>query len=589
MFEKLNIEHFYYAHVTALSKIVEHRQEINAINVFPVADADTGNNMAATALAVIHEATMANTLKDTALNMAKAALSGARGNSGMIFSQYFSGMAEALDNEIELDINTFANMITKAAQSVRMAIIEPVEGTILTLMERFAVLLTQQTQEKNFEKAINFCANELKNTLDNTKNMLKILHDANVVDAGALGFYEFVLGMSEYLSHPKPLDRANITDVLVHEHHELPAGDEPPKYRYCTELLLKGEHLDRQAISDELSHYGDSVVSSGNQSLCRFHLHCNQPHQVFDFMRQKGLISRPKIDDMLRQFQVAHHKKHSIGLMTDSSADLPQSLIDEYQIHVLSLNMHLDNHDLLDKLCVDQSHFYQDLAKLKHYPGTSFPSPKIIEDKINQVAAHYDHLIILPLSRGLSGTHDAIVSAAANQHHIHVIDSKNTSGGLGLLVLKAARLIQSGVSIDNIIDTLKHDITHTHIFVYVHQMQGLLRSGRIGRLGAAIAKLANVKPIISIDANGKGCIMGKAFSENGALTKIIQKIIEQSEQKPLKSYCIVHAGAPEKAKWLSHMAEEAFNMKPLFIEPVSTALGLHAGKDSVAIAAYFGE
>ncbi|CAM2742637.1 DegV family protein [Legionella worsleiensis] len=583
---RLDAKTIHSAFLTACDFVIANREQLNAINVFPVADGDTGDNMSATALSVLSHSALQPTLQETLNSLANAALIGARGNSGMIFSQFFNGLTETELTAEYIDTLTFSRMLSQASHSVRSAILHPVEGTIITVIDAWSTSITNAAVDITcFNKLMEHVLPEVHQSLQKTAQMLTVLQEAHVVDAGALGFYHFITGFSDYLANPRALTAHHHHEECLKSHHELLDASDAPVQRYCTEITLAGESLDRSVIAHQLEQFGDSVVSSGNPKLCRFHVHCTQPALVFESLLNTGTITHAKAQDMLRQFQMLHQRKYPIALVTDSSADLAQSILDEYQIHIIQLNMHLDGHHLLDRICVNPDSFYDRLSTLKQYPKTSFPSPALLAEQISHLADHYEQVLILPISQGLSGTHDAIVKASEGLNNVHVVNSCQTSGGLGLLVRFAAQLIASGMPVNAIKQELIAKIAQIEIMVYVNNFDSLIRSGRIGRISGKIAQLTQIKPIIRLDCSGKPTLFDKAFSETKALTKLIRHVESMCQHQALDSYGLVHAGVPEKALSFAQLTAEAFGQPPAFIESASTALGLHAGKGSVALAA----
>lgn len=572
------------AFITACDFIINHRENLNAINLFPVADGDTGDNMSATALSVIHHSAPQPTMKETFQSLANSALLGARGNSGMIFSQFFNGLTETDTPATEINTSTFAAIITQASKSVRSAILHPVEGTIITVIDAWSASINRLAQDfPCFKQLISHTLTDVDQALQSTTNTLEILKEAHVVDAGALGFYHFISGFADYLINPRIIEKMHIDLDCTEPHHDLPAHGEAPEQRYCTEIMLSGESIDRVAIAQHLEQFGDCVVSSGNDHLSRFHLHCNDPAEVFESLFNKGTITQAKAQDMLRQFQMIHQRKYPIAVVTDSTADLPQDLLDKYQIHMIQLNMHLDEHHLLDRICVHPDTFYDNLTRLNTYPTTSFPSPAILKEQISHLAAHYEHVLILPISQALSGTHDAIVKAGEGLDNVHVMNTRLTSGGLGFLILEAARLIEEGQSIEVIKEKIQLDIPKIHSYVFVDQFDSLIRCGRISKIGGLLAQFAHLKPIITINEEGRAVLYDKAFSDVKGLSKLMNYVTDMQKQNTLESYCIVHAGAPEKAEEFAKMTTESFGIPPAFIEPASTAIGLHAGKGCIGL------
>lgn len=585
---ELNAASLYAAIMQACYAVVAQRDNLNAINLFPVADGDTGDNMAATATAIIRYATIKPSIAETLQSIADAGIMGARGNSGMIFSQFFNGLLEKAPNSEHLNTQSFATILNYAAASVRAAILHPVEGTMLTMIETWARRVDAlSVQYPCFNQLLLHTHLEIEQALQKTAHTIEVLEQANVVDAGALGFYHFIEAFTGQLDNPRPLPES-IDEVLycdAHEHeHELPAADEPPTYRYCTEAILTANDLDKHALAELLEQHGDCVVLTANQRMCRFHLHTSTPWQVFSTVKTHGKIEQPKVDDMLRQFEVLHRRKNSIALVVDSGADIPQSFIDAHQLHVIPINVFIDGHHLLDRFCVDNTSLYNSLADMKTYPTTSFPALTLIESKFRQLASQYEHVLVLSIAKALSGTHDAFVTAASVYDNVHVINTKQTAGGHGLLACHAAKLIADNQDIDTIVSSICDKVAKTSSFVAVEQFDSLIRSGRVGKLTGRIAQFSGIKPILGFDAEGKGFVYDKAFSSAKALTKMVHVIEGLAQSSAIESYCIFHAGVPEKAQQFAALTTEAFNHAPDFIECVSPGIGLHAGQGCVAIA-----
>jgi len=568
--------------------IIEQQDILNNINVFPVADGDTGSNLGSTALSVIQLSRAGETIEETLASVAEASLIGARGNSGIIFSQFLNGFHDYLGHTEQSHIDNFASLLELANRSVRRAIAEPVEGTMLTIMDTWARLVSDiPLGATELEKQLVDILPALKLAVEDTKHTLKVLEDSDVVDAGALGFYHFAYGFSHYLHAPVELEAREKPIDIPHPPHQHDVSENPPCHRYCTEGIIRGEDLDKEAIGHTLSSFGDSLVVSGSQNLCRFHIHTSTPEHVYSKMIEVGTVKYPKVDDMLRQFEMIHQQKHRIALVMDSSADIPKAWIDEHQIHVLPLNMHLDEHDLLDGYSFEANTFYNTLSTLEQYPKTSLPAQSVIENKLGMLSDQYDDVIIITLAKALSGTHDAINTIAKRHSNIHVIDSKTSTGAEGLLVNFTGELIAAGHEVGCIIKEVKAAVEKVHVFVAVEQFDSLVRSGRISSFKGKIAQFAGIKPIITLCDDGKGVVCAKAMNTPKAMVKLISLIKERSSEqgKTIKEYCIVHAGVEEKASSFANLTTEAFSKKPLYTEQVSTAIGLHAGLGAVAICA----
>lgn len=589
---QLNAEMLYAAVIHGCQNLVRARDALNAINVFPVADGDTGDNMAATAMSIIHHAKPTQELGITYQHIANASILGARGNSGMIFSQFFNGFLEAPITSQNLNTRDFASLIQTAAKSVRDAIVNPVEGTILTVMDAWAEALYQTSRKTNdFIKMLSEAGVEAEKALKKTASMLSVLKEAHVVDAGAQGFCHFIEGLYQYIRDPKPIeldDFGQNEPCIDHSHDEIMATGVAPTLRYCTEAVLEGTMLNKQAIGKLVSEYGDSVVVTGNQRLLRLHVHCDEPWSLFRGLQSFGKIRYPKVDDMRRQYEFIHERKSRIALVTDTAANIPQHFADEHQLHFIPINVHVNGHDLLDKFGINANTFYDELASLPTHPSTSCPNATQFEDRIRQAAEYYDDVVIISLAQILSATHDVIAKVAQKYANVHLINSKGVAGTQGLLVQHAAELIAEGASVEELQREIQDKIPKTKMYVVVSEFDSLIRSGRVSKLAGKIAQLAGLKPILTLDNDGKGAIFDKAFSEVKAIAKVLNAIAKlRDEHGGVCKYAIVHAGAPDKALDLAKQAEEVLKMQPEFIEPVTTSIGLHAGKGAVAIAVMF--
>ena len=328
---------------------------------------------------------------------------------------------------------------------VRGAILNPIDGTMLTILEHWSIYMKEHaTQLSCFKTILQKITHQLQEVVAQTTQTLAVLKKANVVDAGALGFFHFVHGFSHFIANPTPLSLDTLTQAVP----ELPleahlVGHTPPDQgRYCTEACIRGEHLDQERLMHLLKQHGDSIVLTGSAPLYRFHLHTSAPWAVFEALQPIGHIHQPKVDDMLRQYQSLHQRQHKFVLVTDSSADVTPAFFDQHHIHLLPLHVHLNHHELLAKYSLAPHTVYQHFSSEKgDTPKTACPSPKFIEQKLKPLAARYDEVLVLSLAKALSGTHDVIKLAAQAYPNVHVLDTHHCSGAQGLLLQEAATLL----------------------------------------------------------------------------------------------------------------------------------------------------
>jgi DAK2 domain fusion protein YloV len=284
---------------TAVQLLAQRSVSINALNVFPVPDGDTGTNMLLTMRAAVHASDdpIHVTVSDVATAVARGALMGARGNSGVILSQYLRGLARGLAGCSLLDGETLAGALAEAAAAARAAVGQPVEGTILTVGHDLAqAAVAAATPGVTLISILDAIVEAGRESVTRTQEILPILCQANVVDAGAMGLLTLFEGMrlaarDEPL--PPPTDEKVSLPVATRLGHDT--------YGYCTEFLVHGETLDTTSLRLELSELGNSLLVVGDPSLVRVHLHTSSPGRAIDLALARGSVDQIKIDDMQAQ------------------------------------------------------------------------------------------------------------------------------------------------------------------------------------------------------------------------------------------------------------------------------------------------
>lgn len=585
-FDELNAEVMRAAIINGCHRLIEQREELNRINVFPVADGDTGDNMASVCAAIIEYSEIKEDINGTIGSIAQVAIIGSRGNSGILLTHFFLGLHRHLDSSDKLNLDNLSSALTGIAEGINSVISLPVEGTIITLIKKLAEFANSQNQAGSIAKTMSIITPMLKNEVNNTATTLKLAREAKVVDAGALGFYYFIEGFTDFLATGaalKPPTAHKIHPSQAH-HHQL---IEQPQFRYCTETVLKNSLVSQQELVRQFNNEGDSIAAIGTKDLLKIHIHTNEPRHLFSTLYQLGTVKYPKVDDMQRQYEDQFAKKHSIALVTDSSADLPQELLDKYQIHTIALNIHIGDHDFLDKYSFEPNYFYNHLDHMTVYPKTSCISPHQVKQYLHRLRAHYSHVLILSISSAMSGMHAAFIEAVKDDPQITVLDTKTNSAAHGLVLDYAGKLIAEKLPFAEVIEKVEAAIKNTFIFVLVNQFDSMIHSGRMSKISAKVASWSHIKPIVSINKQGRGIVAGTSLSSAKGLDKLLQLVQKQLKKAHARidDYAIVHADNNEGAIHLAKMSSECFNKDPLFINTVSLVIGLHAGKGCVAIAA----
>ena len=588
--QKINGKQLYYSFVAGAQKIFEHQKAINKINVFPVPDGDTGTNLASTLRSIVDTSIPTKNFKETAVALADTALIGARGNSGIIFAQFLYGFSNELENEQSIDVNSFSNSVSKAVDYAYDSIQNPVEGTMITVIKDWAESMhSLKDKITDFNKLLADSYQRAKQSLLETKEKLEILARNKVVDAGAKGFVVFLEGLIDFfkngklkellLSHALQPAFEDKIESLTHERFN---------FRYCTEALLSGDELDRCNIRNKLEQYGDSIVVAGSPKKVRVHVHTDQPAKLFKDLYQCGNIISQKVDDMIMQQKIVHDRNSNIALLTDSTCDLPQEIIEKYQIHVIPLSVHFGETHFLDQVTLKSSQFYKMFEKSKVHPSSAQPTIKEFTNKYNYLSTHYENILGIHLSKALSGTmENSKKSARSIQEQtgmdINIFDSRKVTGALGLIVLRTARAIEAGLSIDEIKSKINNWIDNCEVFVSVKTLKYMVRGGRVSRMKGLMGNLMNMKPIVSMDKEGKSRLLSKSFSEKGSMKKIYGLLEENFAEGKIWGYSITHVKNEKTAQWYAEKLKNISGKEPEFIHDASPVLGANTGPGTVAV------
>jgi len=586
----LNSRRLYMAFLAGGNAVIQDKDYLNRINVFPVPDADTGTNLAATMRSIAETAVVSRSLKTTLRSIADAALSGARGNSGLIFAQFLHSLSTEIENENHLTVRVFAEAVRRAVHSAHKAIHHPVEGTMLTVMREWADAVHQKAAKTaDFVDLLHDSLLAAKQSLLNTPKKLPVLAKAGVVDAGAKGFVDFIEGVWHFTRDGELRDIAQPVVPSPALPQKVHSFKREITHRYCTEALLQGKGMDLERVRSVIQSYGDSAIVAGSEEKFRFHVHTNSPAELFHELKDVGSTVQIKVDDMRRQYEASHNRKWPVALVTDSACDLPPEFIDEHQIHVIPFNLSFGTAQYLDKLTITPQQFYTLLKTRREHPQSSQAPVAVMQNLFSFLSTFYDSILVFNLSAGLSGawsfSRQAAEKTAAKK--ISVIDTKNLSVAQGLIVMRAAEALSGGASHEDIVRLSEEWIAKTRLLVDIATLKYLVRGGRISPMKGLAARLLNLKPIITIDENGKGLPFGKSFGRRANMRKILRMIGEMAAEKKVWRYAVVHAQNLPRAEAYAQKLGELLGRPPAYIMDVSPVVGVHNGIGVVGVALMF--
>lgn len=308
----------------------QHTDAINALNVFPVPDGDTGTNMTATMAAAVKELETSSKAEDTAEHIGKrlayGALMGARGNSGVILSQVIRGLAEGLHGKITFDAVDLAHALTKAREMAYRAVIKPVEGTMLTVVREAAEAAEQAAKEKNnILYVMSRAVEAAKESVARTPTLLPALRDAGVVDAGGHGCFVMLEGALKHL-RGEELVKHGLSEVeKAKPKFETKSGeghDAEYAFGYCTNFIMyANQPINFEEVRDRLVEMGQSAVIVGDHTMVKVHIHSEDPGQIISYATSLGSLGQIKLDNMQTQHEEAFLNKHHDSEAANQSLD----------------------------------------------------------------------------------------------------------------------------------------------------------------------------------------------------------------------------------------------------------------------------
>lgn len=596
--------------IAGTRRVIAARDGLNKINVFPVADGDTGNNLAFTLGSVLNGALSRRSrhIGELLKRIGDDAIDGARGNSGAILAQFLHGVAEHARAQPTLDAQTLAAAVRHGADSARSALAHPVEGTILSVIDSFADAMEESAAQLRNDPRGGFtrALAQARHALARTPQQMALLQRAGVVDAGAQGFVDLLEGIGEFVDGgPRAvrlhanLRAANESDEDgngngVHAH---PAHDAVnPDRRWCTECLLivdseRGVPIQRDALRAALETIGaDSMVLAGGGTRMRVHAHVGAPQQLFDACAAFATVEGMKADDMLLQSR-SIEREDRVAIVTDSAVDLPEAIAERYAVHVVPVRVNLDERDYLDKIGLTTGEFYRRMATSQQLPRTSQPPPGDFRRYFEFLCAHHAQVIYVGLSRALSGTLQSAEHAAARGDDlgsggkIHVFDSINVAGGQGLLAWRAAEMADAGANADAIMRELERLRPLTLTWAMARDIRHAVRGGRIPGWAESAVRLTGLTPVAKVSTDGKlGIAAGliakakapEAFA--GYVAKRVRKILGANTR--LRGI-IGHCDALADGERLLAALRERLDLAEAHLVETGPAIGAHAGRETL--------
>lgn len=411
----------------ATSWLDANRDRVNGLNVFPVPDGDTGTNMALTMKAALAEARnlpeeVQVSVTAVASKLAYGALMGARGNSGVILSQVFRGMATGVDGCDEIDGRDLAEALKGAKDMAYKAVMKPVEGTMLTVV-RVAADHAKTAERKSPAMATVFAAAVIgaKQALAETPQQLDILRQAGVVDAGGQGIVYILEGMHRFATGERLPEAPEEDDSALGERMDfLAAVDEhhgEDAYGYCTNFVVFGANIDLEQCRHHLGEMGNSAVIVGDEQTLKVHIHADNPGLILDYAIGLGELGQIKIDNMQQQTRELSHQR-TPAATTQSSPPADEPSMDRQAVLAVGAGAGIGE-------------ALRSMGASAIVSGGQTMNPSIEELLTAVEALNHDEVIILPNNPNIVLTANQIAELTSKQ--IGVVPSRSVPQGIAAL------------------------------------------------------------------------------------------------------------------------------------------------------------
>jgi len=278
--------------------------------------------------------------------------------------------------------------------------------------------------------------------------------------------------------------------------------------------------------------------------------------------------------------------KEKIAIIADSACDLPQSFVEELNITILPLKVIYPYGQYSDRIDIQPMDVYNRMPA--EIPTTSMPNIQEIKDAIeNAVQQGYSHLVAMALSSGLSGTYQAMKLAAKDFDNIviKVFDTRTLSMATGWMVLDTARNVAAGFSFDKVIEKLEALQPRVEAYYIVETLEYLRKGGRIGQVAGMLGDLLNLKPIISVNKEGKYFTYAKVRGYKKSIDRLMEVVMERVGNRPF-NLAVLHGGAKEEGERIASILGKLPNVKELIFSDISPVLGVHTGPGLIALCFY---
>jgi hypothetical protein len=500
-------------------------------------------------------------------------------------AQYFFGFSGAITGRHLLTADGLAQASNAGAAAAWKAMSAPVPGTLPTVLEDFSSELRDRVAAgvHDIRALLRHGLERARRSLANTPNLLPVLKQAGVVDAGAQGFVDLLDGIWTFIEHGR-VDR--MPEQLMETVAVPPAGLEFGAHRYCTECVIEAAALDRDAIMRALGELdASSLVVAGGGPRVRVHAHVNSPAEVFLACERFGAIAQQKADDMRRQHGLLNQSGR-VAVVVDSGADIPPSEIERLGIHVVPVRLSFGDREYLDRVSLSNREFYALLENATEPPLTSQPPTQDFGRIYSLLTSHGYDVVSVGLSQQLSGTTAAALQAAGRQEpgRVRVVDSLSATAGQGLLAMFAAEAAEIGLSADEIVALLREQRSRTRVVAVANDLSYAVRGGRVPAWVKWLTDRLRVNPVLTASREGKLGLGGFHAGRGARPRALARSALRKMEPQVMYRVLIAHANDPAGAAEVRRLIlQQHGRIHSCHVTEAGPALGVHLGPGGLIV------
>lgn len=580
--------------IFAYKKVTNKKESINSINMFPVPDKDTGDNLTATLEGVynaINKKSFNNIveLRDAAID---GAICNASGNIGIIVTGFLNGFLSNLPNDY-ISVSDFNNAFSHGMISAYESIQNPKEGTILDVIQGANDSFINSSSKDNFKEILKNAIKKAKESLDATQLKMDIYQKTATVDAGGYGFLLMLEGFLEGLNGKH--HRISINKKIF---QKTTSFFQIINHRYEVISLIQSPKITKEKIISELIPYGDCLdIVQANQKI-KIHIHTDLPDDVVNLISKYGIIINSKTTDMAQQVGENINHKEAVGLVVDSTASLDPEFTLENDIVVVPFKAKWEKVD--QKITDQKISIYQKMKLFGNktdkygWPKTSQPSPQAFLSAFKEQLQKYNFVICITASSAVSGSYNCSLQARSflpisDQDRVIIPDFRQVGPGQAFLTIKATQLIKQGYSQQQIEKNLFAISSNLKVFVIPNNLSWVVKGGRVSGNKAKIVNLLqklNFRPTLFLTPKNIGIM--KIYFGHKTVSFLMKKYLNQIAKKtnsnnlPLNVIIQHSCDTNTIQKFKKNLDSKKF--KIVHTSELSPVLGVHAGPDSISVA-----